>query len=290
MCMFKIHLSYLTKLSIIWFYYMKYTKKFFKDNFDEKVIKELFYPHEHTFYYCIPMAEEENSSLRVFIESVRDRVESFDMLSANIKISKLESLRDDCERELESFSFENGSYHFNKLSILFKAGCPESVSEVFKDLGESRDCIITELKIIIEKINLEVLELRRGLSAVKINAHGKKSLTKWELVELDHSAVDFGFVYILSNDIMVNIYKVGFTARNPDERAKEITAKYGLPSPFKVEYFKQTVSPYIVEQRVLSDLKEYQVGGEFIKLDINKIIDIVESHAIAKDGVNLSLF
>ena len=61
------------------------------------------------------------------------------------------------------------------------------------------------------------------------------SYSKVDQIELKHVKVESGFVYILSNELMPNIYKVGFTARNPDERSVEITSKSGLPKPFKVE-------------------------------------------------------
>ena len=75
---------------------------------------------------------------------------------------------------------------------------------------------------------------------------------------------------------MPNIYKVGFTERNPDERAKEITLKSGLPKQFKVEKYWRSNDPYIVEQRIHEALSEFAQGKEFFKGDLNEICEFID--------------
>ena len=62
-------------------------------------------------------------------------------------------------------------------------------------------------------------------------------------IELRHVKVESGFVYILSNELMPNIYKVGFTERNPDERANEI--RLHLPPADGVDFIFHALRPRV---------------------------------------------
>ena len=53
-------------------------------------------------------------------------------------------------------------------------------------------------------------------------------------LDTDSKMLD-GWVYILSNELMPGIYKVGMTTIDPVVRAKEISRGTGVPGPFKVE-------------------------------------------------------
>lgn len=44
-----------------------------------------------------------------------------------------------------------------------------------------------------------------------------------------------GYVYIISNQAMPGIFKIGFTLKDPELRAKELDST-GVPYPFIVEY------------------------------------------------------
>jgi hypothetical protein len=43
-----------------------------------------------------------------------------------------------------------------------------------------------------------------------------------------------GFIYILSNDAMPGLLKIGYTTKLVEKRAGAIAAATGVPSPFKV--------------------------------------------------------
>jgi len=47
---------------------------------------------------------------------------------------------------------------------------------------------------------------------------------------------DVGFVYVLANSAMPGLVKIGKTTRSPAERASELSAATGLPTPFIVVY------------------------------------------------------
>ena len=96
------------------------------------------------------------------------------------------------------------------------------------------------------------------------------------VIERTHVKVQEGFVYILSNDLMPNIFKVGFTSRNPDQRCAEISAKSGLPVPFKVEKYWRSDDPYIVEQRIHTSLSDSSQGREYFRGDLKKICAVIE--------------
>lgn len=98
-------------------------------------------------------------------------------------------------------------------------------------------------------------------------------------MELKHLQAESGFIYILSNSMMKDVYKVGFTERNPDVRAKEISRSMGLPADFLVEKYWRTVDPYIVEQRVHQELNSYHKGNEFFEGEFDEFINII-SHVV----------
>lgn len=100
------------------------------------------------------------------------------------------------------------------------------------------------------------------------------------VLELTHVKIKEGFVYVLSNSWMKDIYKVGFTSRNPDERAKEVTREFGIPEPFKVERYWRTNDPYIVEQRIFEELANCRLNPsyEFFSMELQGIITAIEKH------------
>lgn len=46
-----------------------------------------------------------------------------------------------------------------------------------------------------------------------------------------------GFVYVLSNPAMPDVYKVGMTERSPFKRAEELSATTAIPMPFRVAMY-----------------------------------------------------
>jgi hypothetical protein len=86
-------------------------------------------------------------------------------------------------------------------------------------------------------------------------------------IDTKHSRVANGFIYIVVNDLMPGMVKIGFTAGNPDRRAKEISSQYALPCEFRVVNYWRVADPYIIEQRIHEELKLSRRGGEFFELD-----------------------
>jgi hypothetical protein len=98
-------------------------------------------------------------------------------------------------------------------------------------------------------------------------------------IELSHAQVTRGFVYVLHSEEVPGLFKVGFTRRNPDERAKEVSHRRYPKAIFRVKRFWRTDDPYIVEQRIFSELSGFSdKGGEFYRCELGFLLDIIESN------------
>lgn len=102
-----------------------------------------------------------------------------------------------------------------------------------------------------------------------------------------------GYVYILQNDSMPGLLKIGKTARNSRERAKELSSSTGIPTPFRVVFELSSDRYEILEREVHRKLARYRVGDnrEFFKctagIAIKAIREIHSEHLKATDR-NLS--
>lgn len=90
---------------------------------------------------------------------------------------------------------------------------------------------------------------------------------------------DNGYVYVLMNPSMPNLVKIGKTQRTPEERAKELSATTGVPTPFTVVYDNYFENCSHAEQHVhtLLENKGYRVSKnrEFFEMPIKDAIDAV---------------
>jgi len=82
-----------------------------------------------------------------------------------------------------------------------------------------------------------------------------------------------GFVYILSNETMPGIVKVGKTRRLPTDRSSELYTT-GVATPFVVEFSMYSRDVDHFELAVHVELEDYRVnkGREFFKLSIDEAI------------------
>lgn len=84
-----------------------------------------------------------------------------------------------------------------------------------------------------------------------------------------------GFVYILRNDYVPNLVKIGYTDRDPSTRAEELSNFTGVPGKWKICESWKLNDAYIWEQKIFASLFKYRETGEFFKLSPNKAIDLV---------------
>ena len=89
----------------------------------------------------------------------------------------------------------------------------------------------------------------------------------------------FGFIYVLANTSMPDVYKVGMTTRSPNARAFEVSNVTGVPTPFEVVYYAEVAEPMMQEKRVHKLLADYRVnsGREFFKAHLWTIIQAIQS-------------
>ena len=89
-----------------------------------------------------------------------------------------------------------------------------------------------------------------------------------------------GFVYVLLNASFPDQFKIGASINHPHQRAKQLSAGSGVPTPFTVVYFLCVRDPFQVEAAVHRALKEFRVNEsrEFFRVSLAKIIHILEQY------------
>ncbi|WP_052752517.1 GIY-YIG nuclease family protein [Tatumella morbirosei] len=96
-----------------------------------------------------------------------------------------------------------------------------------------------------------------------------------------------GWVYILSNEYMPGIYKVGMTTTSPQARARELSSSTGVPYPFKVEAAYHCADPAYSESEIHESLSEYRINNsrEFFKLDLQDLKYACDEFCDAEVGI-----
>ena len=88
-----------------------------------------------------------------------------------------------------------------------------------------------------------------------------------------------GYVYIMSNEAMPGIYKIGCTSRTPWERADELYTT-GVPKPFIIEYCIYIDNYQQLEKRIHTRLAEHNFNKEFFKLNLKNCILELKNSAL----------
>lgn len=69
-----------------------------------------------------------------------------------------------------------------------------------------------------------------------------------------------GFVYVLRNEYMPDVYKIGCTERSPHARAEELSKATGVPDAFKVVCFVEVNDFQAVESSIHRSCKDYRIN------------------------------
>jgi hypothetical protein len=83
-----------------------------------------------------------------------------------------------------------------------------------------------------------------------------------------------GYIYVLANDAMPGLLKVGFTERTPSERARELHTT-GTPAPFNVVFAVQLEgNVYQIEQRIHRRLRRFRPDRrrEFFRIGLDEAV------------------
>lgn len=107
------------------------------------------------------------------------------------------------------------------------------------------------------------------------------------LLELEAMQIK-GFVYVLVNCSIPDLFKIGMTERSPEDRAKEVSSGTGVPTPYEVLASSPSQSPTEDERAVHAALSHLRVGDdrEFFSGDANLIVATIEQ----KTGLPAEVF
>lgn len=83
----------------------------------------------------------------------------------------------------------------------------------------------------------------------------------------------YGFVYVLSNDSMPGIFKIGMTGRTPMQRCDELSKATAAAEPFEVMMYLETTDPVGLEKHMHTMFSDSRLNEnrEFFKIDLRKV-------------------
>jgi TPR repeat protein len=87
-----------------------------------------------------------------------------------------------------------------------------------------------------------------------------------------------GWVYVITNQSMPNLVKVGYSMKDPEIRARELYST-GVPLHYTVEYDALVNEPYEVEQKVHKLLKGCIENKEWFRCDVVKAVAAIRQVA-----------
>ncbi|MGK5049504.1 GIY-YIG nuclease family protein [Janthinobacterium sp. GB4P2] len=98
-------------------------------------------------------------------------------------------------------------------------------------------------------------------------------------------ANEYGFVYVLANESMPSIYKIGFTLNHPKARMEQLSSATACPTPFEMVACFGVASPREVEAEIHQRLIRYRVNAarEFFRVDPRRLLDVIRGFA---DGID----
>lgn len=85
-----------------------------------------------------------------------------------------------------------------------------------------------------------------------------------------------GWVYVIINESLKGLVKIGYTLKDPKLRAKDLQSS-GIPNDYKVAYEVLTINPREVEQKIHLSLKKYRDNKEWFKCSISQAVKTVQS-------------
>lgn len=90
-----------------------------------------------------------------------------------------------------------------------------------------------------------------------------------------------GFVYVMSNESMPGLIKIGMSTKIPEERAKELSSATSTPTPFTVEYYALFDDMRKAERLAHQKMQRYHHGKEFFQAPPEKAIQAIERLGIS---------
>ena len=86
------------------------------------------------------------------------------------------------------------------------------------------------------------------------------------------------WVYILKNQTLPGLLKIGYTKLTPDQRAKQISNATGVPLPYEVAWAFRCFNGELLEGEVHHALKKYRVNNqrEFFQIGLEEAKETIK--------------
>jgi len=102
-----------------------------------------------------------------------------------------------------------------------------------------------------------------------------------------------GYLYVLKNQHIPKLVKVGYTDRNPHTRAEELSNVTGVPGKWVVHHSWCISEAYDWEQKVFQALSAKRETGEFLRFKPDEAVDAISGllagwGVIGTDGLTAS--
>jgi len=85
-----------------------------------------------------------------------------------------------------------------------------------------------------------------------------------------------GWVYIITNESLKGLVKIGYSLKDPKLRAKELRSS-GVPNNYVVVYEILTINPIEVEKKIHSILNDSKYSKEWFNCSINEAINAINN-------------
>lgn len=95
-----------------------------------------------------------------------------------------------------------------------------------------------------------------------------------------------GYLYILVNQYVPTLVKIGYTDRDPHVRAAELSGTTGVPGRWAVKRYWLVENAFQWEQRIFAALNNHRETGEFFKLSCDIAIGRIEALLLQEGAVD----
>lgn len=100
-----------------------------------------------------------------------------------------------------------------------------------------------------------------------------------------------GYIYILTNEYVPTLVKIGYTNRDPLTRANELSSTTGVPGKWVIVKYWYVQDPEAWERKLFSELSSFRETGEFFNLDSSLaeklVFDILHNNkAVDEHGIS----
>lgn len=97
-----------------------------------------------------------------------------------------------------------------------------------------------------------------------------------------------GYVYILVNQYVPTLVKIGHTDRDPHVRAAELSGTTGVPGQWAVKHYWLLENAFQWEQTIFAALRRHRETGEFFKLRPDAAIAQIEALLLQEGAIDAS--